>query len=121
MKKIDKTLQWKFDTIRAMLKFHSGFDLPDIKVKHCAEADREHQKIYRNFAHMDHYPLTICYAKALLDMPDVVQYGILAHEIGHIIQEIKELPYDEMAADMLIKNFANINIEYIDTIQHAYF
>ena len=120
MKKINNILQWKLQTIQAMLKFHSGFDLPDIRIKHCAKADREHSKIYRHFAHTNHYPYTICYAKALLDMPDVVQYGVLAHEVGHIIQEIKELPYDELGADMLINNFANIDIIYVNTVQHAY-
>ena len=106
----------RFEEIETMV----GFPLHTVELIYCTQADREHQEVSRRFAHTAHHPMTICFSRALLDMPKAVQYGILAHEFGHIIQERYDLPYDEMGADMLIEQYAGIKIIYKNTIQHAY-
>ena len=95
-------------------------DFSFIVLRHCLKADQEHKCTSRQFAHMNHYSNTICYAGVLLGMSNAVQLGILAHEVGHLIQETLNLPFDEMGADKLVKQYADIDIIYKNTIQHVF-
>lgn len=56
-----------------------------IKIQECKTADKEHDKALRQYAHVGHEPGVICVAKAFHGLPDGHYYGILAHEIGHLI------------------------------------
>ena len=100
-----------------------------IELRHCNIADREYKEDKRWLAHVGCYLYTICYAKALLFQPYAIQRGILAHEVGHLLQyqgkAISRYGYSgfsgEIGADSLIKKYTGIDIIYKNGIQHADF
>ena len=56
-----------------------------LRVKVCREADAEHRKSIRQYAHTMHYPNTICIADAFYDLPEKHKIGIVLHELGHLM------------------------------------
>lgn len=53
--------------------------------RYCPEAERDHKRNRRNYAHTYHYPETICVAKEFWELPEPYRDAILLHEIGHLI------------------------------------
>lgn len=57
-----------------------------VKVKFCRDADRAHEEKWRLFAHANHHPWTVCFARAAdLELSPCEVVGMSAHEIGHIV------------------------------------
>jgi hypothetical protein len=62
----------------------------ELVVRPCRDADREHARSPRSFAHCDTEhgeQFTVCIAVALNRQPDTVRQGILWHEIGHLMDD----------------------------------
>lgn len=56
------------------------------KLRRCALASREHRRRWRQFAHADHYRMTVCYAAEAEDqLTDRELGGLSAHELGHLV------------------------------------
>lgn len=59
--------------------------LREVRLELCAEADDEHRKSDRQYAHWGHKPDTICVARAIEDLDAPWKLGLIAHEFGHAI------------------------------------
>lgn len=86
-----------------------------IYVIHCKNADKDHKEYMRQYAHTFHKGNNvICVAREFFDLPDEHYYGLLAHEIGHILAGEKEKR--EYKADELVNKIFGIKIKYKDSI-----
>jgi hypothetical protein len=56
-----------------------------IQWKFCEEAERDHRRNKRQYAHTYHYPGIICLCRAFFDLPADYQEGLLLHEAGHLL------------------------------------
>ena len=81
-----------------------------IRILPCHIADEEHTSSGRQYAHTFHYPNTVCVAHAFWSLPDSHFFGVLAHEIGHIISK-----GGENAADNIMLKKYGIRIKYAST------
>ena len=77
--------------------------LKSIKIQHCKIADKDHEDEFRVFAHVGCKKDTICVSKYIQSLDDCNIYGILAHEIGHII----DLQHEDVARYVLNYNDYN--------------
>lgn len=82
----------------------------NINIWHCTLADKDHKKYKRQYAHTYHYKNVICVAKSFFNLPDEHYYGLLAHEIGHILMGKDE--HEEYEADMAANEYFGITIKY---------
>lgn len=80
------------------------------KIKECELANREHKESKRQYAHVFHNINTICIAHAMRNLPATHYYGILAHEIGHLISG-----GGERQADRIMYETYGIKIRYKDS------
>lgn len=97
--------------------------------KTCPDTDRDHRKKWRQFAHSNHYPMSICFARAAeKELTDTELLGMMAHEVGHLVAIDLKLPahmseerspdtgktpqavQDE--ADWVVRNLLGIPIHY---------
>jgi S-adenosylmethionine hydrolase len=82
-----------------------------IKVLHCSEADAEHRKAKRQYAHTFHLRNVICVASAWINLPEEWKYGILLHEIGHLGAGQDA---SERSANKDVKEYIGVKIHYRD-------
>jgi len=71
----------------------------------CPEVEKVHRKTFRIFAHQGHYGQSVCVAGDIAYLPTGELYGILAHELGHIMVDIlrrydKHIWNDQDTADL---------------------
>lgn len=81
------------------------------RVEHCSDADKDHKKRKRQYAHTWHRDnKTICVAEAFFGLPIEHQAGLIAHEIGHLLMG----PYyhEEYEADLAAMEVFGIAIRY---------
>lgn len=78
-------------------------------VKVCSQANAEHAKTPRVFAHVGHVGSTICIADALRNLPENFIYGILLHELGHFSMGLTR-PHSERDADRAGGDLAGVKI-----------
>jgi predicted acetyltransferase len=88
-----------------------------ITVRHCREADKEHNKSRRQYAHTYHHHNVICVADAWLDLPLENQLAIVAHEVGHIL--VNSTDHTEQEADKTANKFFKIRIRYENTNRYG--
>ena len=80
-----------------------------IRLKHCPYADYLHRIEKRNYAHTYHYKNIICISKDFLKLPLKHRYGIIYHEIGHLLS----LPSTERNADRAVMKRFGVRIKYV--------
>ncbi len=78
----------------------------------CAEADRDHKKDPRVFAHTNHKDRVICMSKFWLHLPIDRAFGVLVHEAGHEAAFQAWENYDEEAADVAALEILGWEIRY---------
>lgn len=85
-----------------------------INLKHCSLAESEHKKSLRQYMHAGHHPFTICYAKAFWKLPPMHQFGLLAHEIGHVVllDLAKIGDHSEPDADWEAEKILGVTVRY---------
>lgn len=67
--------------------------LSRVQMCYCDQADREHRKSWRQFAHSCHHKDIVCWAPAAeTELTDLEIDGIAAHELGHIVADEMGLP-----------------------------
>jgi len=81
-----------------------------IIVRHCKEADKEHNYSCRQYAHTYHYNNIICVAKEWFNLPLKNQMGLIAHEVGHLLVNKKH--HKEQEADRQANKFFGIKVRY---------
>ncbi len=82
------------------------------RIRICPVANLEHKISKRQYAHTYHYPNVICVAEDFLDLPDEHYYGILYHEIGHLLAGPEG---GEKDADRAVLKTMGIKIKYKDS------
>jgi hypothetical protein len=78
----------------------------------CPLAIVDHAKESRVYAHTGHQYGTICICENLNFLSLPYQYGIMAHEMGHILAEVHWNDDTEHGADMASKQFLGLSIQY---------
>lgn len=97
--------------------------LPRIKLEQCFQADQDHERERRVYAHWGHKKGIICYAKAFEKLPIANQRGILYHEFGHAIDDFLdetdeankkfvEIEDDEVRADFIAVEMFDVPLSY---------
>ncbi len=82
-----------------------------VRVEHCAEADREHRRNRRQYAHTFHRgDDVICVAEAYFGLPSRIKAGIFLHELGHLAGAD-----GESEADALAEALSGVAIRRVDT------
>jgi hypothetical protein len=80
----------------------------------CRDADREHARTKRQYAHVFHVPGTVCVAEAFERLPEWNRLGILMHEYGHFLAGPERT---EEQADEIVKQRTGIDIRYHNGLQ----
>jgi hypothetical protein len=78
----------------------------------CKQADHEHKRSKRQYAHTYHHEDVICLSEAFQDLPVQHYWAIFAHEIGHLIAGYEG---DERAANRAANKHFKIKILYRDS------
>jgi hypothetical protein len=82
-----------------------------IIVANCPIADRDHKKSLRQYAHTFHKIGFVCVSKEIWPLPELHLYGILAHEIGHLLAGQDASEED---ADAAVEIELGLTIRYAD-------
>lgn len=82
-----------------------------LSLRVCREADLEHSKDRRQYAHTFHKHQTVCVARAIKTIPDEWKLAILLHEIGHILAGYSAS--EQAATDAVVRD-SGIPISYQD-------
>ena len=82
-----------------------------VAVRKCSEAQADHNKKERYYAHTFHKPNAICVCTQFLGLPDQWRLAILLHEVGHLIAGPRE---SEAAANAAVTKASGIKIHYKD-------
>lgn len=86
-----------------------------VTVRRCTEADKEHKRSRRQYAHTYHVNgNVICVAGEWVMLPIETEMGLIAHEIGHLLAGYTD--HSEKEADRLGNMFFKVTIRYRDTI-----
>jgi len=83
-----------------------------IPIRHCQLADEEHAHSQRQYAHVFHRQC-ICVADAFFDLPRRHQRGLMAHELGHLLQGDRR--HSEADADHAVHQMLGIKVRYRDS------
>lgn len=83
-----------------------------IRIKLCKDADAEHHKSERQYAHVGHRKGTICIAYAFNRLPLKLQLGILLHELGHLAGAEGEDEADRLATKLFGVKVKREDTEY---------
>lgn len=60
--------------------------ISDAKLRYCPSAEKDHRESWRQFAHTNHRPRTVCFARAAETALTWAELrGMIAHELGHMI------------------------------------
>lgn len=106
-------------TLRDMLdSVEERFDLPPIELRNCRLAEDDHRQKNRWFAHTWHICSSniVCVCRDLESLPDEHKFGILLHEIGHLLTG-PQAP--ERAADQAVLEDLGVWIRYRDLSRDA--
>ena len=105
-----------FNEIKNEIYFENPtiFERQNFYLHRCKDADKEHQENKRQYMHSLHFPDTICYAKATEKLPAKYIKGLIWHEIGHILSDLKGKKSTEKQANAIIKKIFGITIKYKD-------
>ena len=79
-----------------------------VLLRTCPQAQLEHAKSRRQFAHVFHEPNQICVAPEFYDLPDTYKAGILLHELGHLAHGDK--PHSESDAHLVGSVISGVKI-----------
>jgi hypothetical protein len=82
-----------------------------LSIKVCREADLEHEKSARQYAHVFHHKNVICVAHAFEKLPDCWALAILLHEVGHLLAGYRG---NEAAANVAVTDASGVPIIYRD-------
>jgi len=104
--------------------------LPHTKVAYCFQADMEHDKSARQYAHWGHRKNTICLAHDIDKLPEANLRGIFLHEYGHVLDDhfepeegtdeedmadkLDDIADGEDRADEIVSVLLGVDIEYDD-------
>lgn len=77
----------------------------------CPLAERDHRKSKRQYAHTCHRDGVICICVAFHDLPDTIKYGILLHELGHLIDPDED---DERKVDRIAEAAFGVKLKRVD-------
>ena len=77
----------------------------------CKEANRDHKRSKRQYAHTFHHKNCICVADSMMWLPSKIFWAIMAHELGHIIAGYEG---SEQDANRAANRFFSIKIKYRD-------
>lgn len=80
-------------------------------VEICRDADREHEKSQRQYAHVYHRQNVICVARDFYKLPNRHRLALLLHEVGHLLAGRGG---GEMAADRAAYDLSGVKIYYED-------
>ncbi len=83
-----------------------------LTVEECSQANREHQKSQRQYAHTFHRDGVICVSRAFWKLPERLRLAILLHEAGHILAGRRG---GELAANRAAERYSGVPIEYQDS------
>lgn len=83
-----------------------------VKLRRCKQADAEHKKSKRQYAHVFHKDKVICVADAFFDLPRKIQHGILGHEAGHLAGAMDEKLADKAGSNIIRMKIKRINSKY---------
>jgi hypothetical protein len=83
-----------------------------IKWRLCRDAEQEHRKDERQYAHTFHYANTICVCRAFWDLPKSYRDGVLLHEIGHLLVGPEGT---EQEATRAAEDVFKARIDYVDS------
>jgi hypothetical protein len=67
-----------------------------ITLRHCSEADSDHARSPRAYAHVGHYAHCVCLSRAIVFLPREFVVGILLHELGHLAGGKTEAVADQL-------------------------
>lgn len=114
-----------FDVINVLKKRSHGSVsnlLNTIRIKYCEMADIDNHRDSRVFMHMGCSTGTICAAHDIIDLEKENIYGLICHEIGHIISienvelishlDPPQFADAEIMADFTIEELFGIRIYY---------
>ena len=88
-----------------------GFIPPRLNWR-CHIAERDHTLSMRQFAHTNHHPHMICVAANIGRLHDRFLYGVLAHEMGHLLSFMLWEDFTEDGADEAAAEFLGLEIQY---------
>lgn len=83
-------------------------------IRFCKQADEEHRRSKRQYAHTYHHDFTICFARAIKNLTPAQFAAILAHEIGHLLAGLDHADV-ERAANRAANEYFGIKILYRDS------
>jgi len=101
--------------------------IPHIKVGYCFQADQEHDRSERQYAHWGHRKNVVCVAHAIDGLPEANKNGIFLHEFGHVLDDyfepetereekvaakLDEIEDDEDRADEIVSLLIKAKIDY---------
>jgi hypothetical protein len=79
----------RVESLFVLARAHAALKLPwigSVAVRFCKQADSEHRRSWRQFAHTGHEPYVVCFARAAEDeLTDEEVLGMSAHELGHVV------------------------------------
>lgn len=85
-----------------------------IIVKRCSIADKDHKASLRQYAHTFHHKdNVICITSEWITLSIDHQMGLIAHEVGHLLNG--PIEHTEEEADRVANKFFNIHIKYKDS------
>ena len=109
--------------------------IKNVRLRYCADADSDHKKSWRQFAHTGCQDGAVCFARAAQDDLSADEMtGMVAHELGHVVGDTLRFPEHAKAkrsggktpqavqdeADRIAKEFFGIDIRYNKrTLQEA--
>lgn len=105
--------------IKKVMRFarrKSGYRFPGLKHSFCRVCDEAHEKDPRLYSHSFCKRDTICWARAMGELPPEVLAGICLHELGHqIVGPMPEADdFDaEKAADLAVFHNMGVEIDYV--------
>lgn len=83
-----------------------------IRWRFCKEAEREHERSQRQYAHTFHHGDIICLCHAFWDLPPAYRDGILLHEAGHLLVGPGG---SEQEATQAAEEWFDVPIRYVDS------
>lgn len=86
-----------------------------LRLKHCKQADIEHELSKRQYAHVGHVYGAICVSNAFYKLPIQHQAALLAHEVGHVLSRRYQGRNGESNADQMAERYFGVKIKYIDS------
>lgn len=89
--------------------------LARIRHRWCGTCDQDHRHVHRHYAHHVCESDTICWAKALAELPPENAAGICLHEYGHVLAQNDPGRSDfeaERAADKAVMEVLGVEMQY---------